>query len=87
MKLTTKLIINLAHHGLGGGKSFSSRLPKTALNSSFLPFDLTEKTSSNLHLVLEGFFEKNCVNELRKKSTEKIIWHSHTRKKGSSLLL
>ena len=86
MKLTAKLIINLVHHGLGGGESFSSRLPKTALNSGFLPFDLTEKTS-NLHLVLEGFFEKNCVNELCEKSTEKIIWHSHTRKKGSSLLL
>ena len=57
---------------VGGGESFSSRLPKTALNSGFLPFDLTEKTS-NLHLVLEGFFEKNCVNELCKKSTEKII--------------
>ena len=69
-----------------GEESFSSRLPKTALNSSFLPFDLTEKTS-NLHLVLEGFFEKNCVIELCKKSTEKIIRHSHTRKKGSSLLL
>ena len=82
MRLTAKLIINLVHHGLGGGggESFSSRLPKTALNSGFLPFDLTEKTS-NLHLVLEGFFEKNCVNELCKKSTEKIIWHSHLRKK------
>ena len=73
--------------GWGGGESFFSRLPKTALNSGFLPFDPTEKTSSNLHLVLEGFFEKNCVNELCEKSTEKIIWHSHTRKKGSSLLL
>ena len=72
---------------VGGEESFFSRLPKTALNSGFLPFDPTEKTSSNLHLVLEGFFEKNCVNELCEKSTEKIIWHSHTRKKGSSLLL
>ena len=57
MKLTAKLIINVVHHGLGVKKSFSSRLPKTALNHSFLLFYLTEKTS-DLHLVLEGFLKK-----------------------------
>ena len=43
---------------VGGEESFYSRLPKTALNSGFLPSYLTEKTSSNLHLVLESFFKK-----------------------------
>ena len=57
MKLTAKLIINVVHHGLGVNKIFSSRLPKTALNHGFLLFYLTEKTS-DLHLVLEGFFKK-----------------------------
>ena len=41
----------------GVNKSFSSRVPKIALNGGFLPFYLTEKTS-DLHLVLEGFFKK-----------------------------
>ena len=57
MKLTAKLIINVVHCGLWVKKSFSSRVPKTALNSGFLPLYLTEKTS-DLHLVLEGFFKK-----------------------------
>ena len=57
MKLTAKLIINVVHHGLGVKKSFSSRLPKTALNHGFLLFYPTEKTS-DLHLVLEGFLKK-----------------------------
>ena len=55
MKLTAKLIINVVHHGLGVKKSFFARLPKTALNHGFLVFYLIEKTS-DLHLVLEGFF-------------------------------
>ena len=57
MKLTAKLIINVVHHGPGVKKSFSSRVPKIVLNGGFLPFYLTEKTS-DLHLVLEGFFKK-----------------------------
>ena len=57
MKLTAKLIIDVAQCRLGVKKSFSSRVPKTALNGGFLPFYLTEKTS-DLHLVLEGFFKK-----------------------------
>ena len=57
MKLTAKLIINVVHHGLGVKKSFFSRVPKIALNGGFLPFHPTEKTS-DLHLVLEGFFKK-----------------------------
>ena len=57
MKLTAKLIINVVHHGLGVKKSFSSRVPKIALNGGFLPFYLTEKRS-DLYLVLEGFFKK-----------------------------
>ena len=56
MKLTAKLIINVVDHGLGVKKSFSSRLPKTALNCGLLLFYLTEKTS-DLHLVLEGFLK------------------------------
>ena len=75
MKLTAKLIINVVHHGLGVMKNFSSRLPKTALNSGFLPFYLTEKTS-NLHLYWKAFLKKNCDNILCKKSTEKIMWDS-----------
>ena len=58
MKLTAKLIVNVVHHGLGLKKNFSSRLPKTALNSGFFPVYLTEKTS-DLHLVLEDFYKKN----------------------------
>ena len=58
MKLTAKLIINVVHHGLGVKKIFSSRLPKTALNSVFFfLLYLTAKTS-DFHPVLEGFFEK-----------------------------
>ena len=57
MKLTAKLIINVVHPGLGVKKSLSSRLPKAALNCGFLLFYLTEKTS-DLHLVIEGFFKK-----------------------------
>ena len=75
MKLTAKLIINVVHHGLGVKKNFSSRLPKTALSSSFLPFYLTEKTS-DLHLVVEDFYKKNRVKELCKRSIEKIMWDS-----------
>ena len=58
-----------------GKKSFSSRPPKTALNSDFFPFYLTERTS-DLHLVLEAFIWKDCVKELCKKSIEKIMWNS-----------
>ena len=75
MKLTAKLIVNVVHHGLGVKKIFSSRLRKTALSSSFLPFYLTEKTS-DLHLVVEDFYKKNCVKELCKKSIEKNMWDS-----------
>ena len=70
MKLTAKLIVNVVHHGLGVKKIFSPRLPKTALNSGFLPFYLTERTS-DLHVVLEDFYKKNFVKELFKKSKEK----------------
>ena len=66
---------------VGGEESFSSRLPKTALNSGFLPFYLTEKTS-DLHLVLEEFL-KNCV----KNQLKKICGIPHTRRSGSSLLV
>ena len=75
MKLTAKLIVNVVHHGLGVKKIFSSRLRKTALSSSFLPFYITEKTS-DLHLVVEDFYKKNCIKELCKKSIEKIMWDS-----------
>ena len=81
MKLTAKLIVNVVHHGLGVKKNFSCRLPKTALNSGFLPFYLTEKTS-DLHLVLEEFL-KNCV----KNQLKKICGIPHTRRSGSSLLV
>ena len=64
-----------------GGKSFSSRSPKTALNSDFFPFYHTEKTS-DLHLVLEAFIRKDCVKELCKKSIEKIMWNSAYRQKS-----
>ena len=57
MKLTAKLILNVIYYGCGPKKIFSSRLPKTALNSDFLPPYLTEKIS-DLHLVLEDFYKK-----------------------------
>ena len=74
MKLTAKLIINIVHHGLGVKKIFSSRLPKTALNCGFLLFYLNEKTDCILYQ--KAFLKKNCVEELRKKSIEKIMWDS-----------
>ena len=80
MKLTAKLIVNVVHHGLGVKKNVSSRLPKTALNSGFLPFYLTEKTS-DLHLVLEDFYKK-FVKELCKKSIEKNMCDSTYLQKG-----
>ena len=75
MKLTAKLIINVVHHGLGVKNFFSSRLPKTALNCGFLLFYLNEKTSDCI-LYQKAFLKKNCVEELRKKSVEKIMWDS-----------
>ena len=54
MKLTAKLIINVVHHGLGVKKSFSSRVPKIALNGGFLPFYLTEKRRNILHRTNQG---------------------------------
>ena len=54
MKLTVNLILNVVLRGLG---VFSSRLPKTALNSNFFSFYLTEKIS-HLHLALEDFYGK-----------------------------
>ena len=60
---------------VSGKKSVSSRPPKTALNSDFFPFYLTEKTS-DLHIVLEAFIRNDCVKELCKKSIEKIMWNS-----------
>ena len=86
MKLTAKLIINVVHHGLGVMKNFSSRLPKTALNSGFLPFYLTEKTS-DLHVVLEDFYKKNLLKNCLKNQLKKICRIPHTRRKGSSLLV
>ena len=57
MKLTANLILNVALRGLGAKNIFSSRLPKTALNSNFSSFYLTEKIS-DLHLALEDFYDK-----------------------------
>ena len=75
MKLTAKLIVNVVHHGLGVKKNFSCSLPKTALNSGFLPFYLTEKTS-DLHLVLEEFLKNRVKNQLKK-----ICGIPHTRRR------
>ena len=86
MNLTAKLIINVVHHGLGVMKNFSPRLPKTALNSSFLPFYLTEKTS-DLHVVLEDFYKENLLKNCSKNQLKKICRIPHTRRKGSSLLV
>ena len=43
MKITAKLILNVAHHGWVKKKIFHSILPKMALNDIFAPFYLTEK--------------------------------------------
>ena len=86
MKLTAKLIVNVVHHGLGVKKNFSSRLHKTALSSSFLPFYLTEKTS-DLHLVVEDFYKKIVLKNCVKNQLKKLCGIPHTCRKGSSLLL
>ena len=41
-EITAKLILNAAYHRWAIKKIFHSRLPKTVLNSVFLPFYLTE---------------------------------------------
>ena len=83
MKLTAKLIINVVHHGLGVKKIFSSRLPKTALNSvvvfSYL-FILLKKHQIFI-LYQKVFLKKSCVKELCKKSIEKIMWDSAYKQK------
>ena len=74
MKRTAKLIINVVHHGLGVKKIFSSRLPKTALNSVFfLPLYLLKKHQIFI-LYQKVFLKKSCIKELCKKSIEKIMW-------------
>ena len=74
MKLTANLILNVVLRGMSAKNIFSSRLPKTALNSNFFSFYLTEKIS-DLHLALEDFYDKSCVKEMCKKSIEKIMWN------------
>ena len=60
MKITAKLIWNVAYHGWETKKIFHSRSPKTALYSIFLLFYLTEKS--------------NCIKELRQKSFLNILY-------------
>ena len=78
MKLTVNLILNVVLRGLG---VFSSRLPKTTLNSNFFSFYLTEK----YHICTQHqktFMTKDCVKELCKKSIEKIMWNfAYTQKR------
>ena len=83
MKLTAKLIINVVHHGLGVKKIFSSRLPKTALNSVVVFFYLFILLKKHQIFILyqKVFLKKSCVKELCKKSIEKIMWDSAYKQK------
>ena len=69
--MTAKLILNVAYHGWEM-KVFRSRLPKMALNSNFLAFDFTEKTT---FIMCQKSF-KTILNYIMQNSTytqEKII--------------
>ena len=59
MKITTKLIWNVADHGWVTNNKFQSksRLPKTALDSISVIF-LSYWTTPDLHLILKDFYNK-----------------------------
>ena len=66
--ITAKLILNVAHHGWAMRKIFHSRLSKTALNSSLLPYDLTKK-----HQIC--ILYQDCTKDLIKDCIKNCVRH------------
>ena len=83
-------ILKVVHHCWAINKHFHSRLPKTVLNSIFLPFYFTEK-KSDLHLAPKKFYKKrtvlkNCPKTHLEMFLIKLCGILHTHRKELSML-